>query len=133
MIIDRAVDPITPILHDFYYQSMVTDMLPVKDGNKYDYKSFGQDGQPCEKTAMLDETDKTFTKIRHSHITDCSKYLKENVSSFVAEAKATPTSGNALDAIREQMAKLPQFQETKEKVHLSTFVLCSTSYTQGAR
>lgn len=116
MIIDRAVDPITPILHDFYYQSMVTDMLPVKDGNKYDYQSFGQDGQPCEKTAMLDETDKTFTKIRHSHITDCSKYLKENVSTFVAEAKAAPTSGNALDAIREQMAKLPQFQETKEKV-----------------
>ncbi|KAG0315481.1 vacuolar sorting protein VPS33/slp1 [Linnemannia gamsii] len=118
MIIDRAVDPITPILHDFYYQSMVTDMLPVKDGNKYDYQSFGQDGQPCEKTAMLDETDKTFTKIRHSHITDCSKYLKENVSTFVAEAKAAPTSGNALDAIREQMAKLPQFQETKEKYTL---------------
>ncbi|KAF9101404.1 vacuolar sorting protein VPS33/slp1 [Mortierella sp. GBA35] len=118
MIIDRAVDPITPILHDFYYQSMVTDLLPIKDGNKYDYKSFGQDGQPCEKTAILDETDKTFAKIRHSHITDCSKFLKENVNTFVAEAKAAPTTGNALDAIREQMAKLPQFQETKEKYAL---------------
>ncbi|KAF9915816.1 vacuolar sorting protein VPS33/slp1 [Lobosporangium transversale] len=126
MIIDRTIDPITPILHDFYYQALATDLLPIKDGTKYEYNSFKEDGTPCEKVAILDENDKTFTKIRHNHITDCIKFLKSNVDSFVAEAMSKPTTGNQLDAIREQMAKLPQFQENKEKysVHLSIVNEC---------
>ncbi|KAF9987775.1 vacuolar sorting protein VPS33/slp1 [Mortierella antarctica] len=115
VIIDRTVDPITPVLHDFYYQALATDLLNIKDGNKYEYSSTGQDGQPCEKVAVLDENDKTFTKIRHNHITDCIKFLKTNVDDFVADAMSKPQTGNQLDAIREQMAKLPQFQENKEK------------------
>ena len=31
VILDRTVDPMTPILHDFYYQSMVYDLLEIKD------------------------------------------------------------------------------------------------------
>ncbi|KAG0240421.1 vacuolar sorting protein VPS33/slp1 [Mortierella sp. GBA43] len=126
IIIDRTLDPITPILHDFYYQALATDLLPIKDGTQYEYSSFNQDGQPCEKTAILDENDKTFAKIRHNHITDCIKFLKTNVDSFVADALSAPSTGNQLDAIREQMAKLPQFQENKEKfsVHLSIVNEC---------
>ncbi|KAG0319127.1 vacuolar sorting protein VPS33/slp1 [Dissophora globulifera] len=126
VIIDRTIDPITPVLHDFNYQALATDLLPIKDGNKYEYSSFGQDGQPCEKVAILDENDKTFTKIRHKHITDCIKFLKTNVDDFVADALSKPNTGNQLDAIREQMAKLPQFQENKEKfsVHLSIVNEC---------
>ncbi|KAF9937959.1 vacuolar sorting protein VPS33/slp1 [Modicella reniformis] len=126
IIIDRSLDPITPILHDFYYQALATDLLPIKDGTKFEYSSFGQDGQPCEKVAILDENDKTFSKIRHNHITDCIKFLKTNVDNFVADAMSKPTTGNQLDAIREQMARLPQFQENKEKfsVHLSIVNEC---------
>ncbi|KAF8926203.1 vacuolar sorting protein VPS33/slp1 [Dissophora ornata] len=126
VIIDRTVDPIAPILHDFCYQALATDLLQIKDGNKYEYSSFGQDGQPCEKVAILDENDKTFTKIRHNHITDCIKFLKTNVDDFVADAMSKSNAGNQLDAIREQMAKLPQFQENKEKfsVHLSIVNEC---------
>jgi syntaxin-binding protein 1 len=90
IIIDRALDPITPILHDFYYQALATDLLPIKDGTKYEYSSFNQEGQPCEKVAVLDENDKTFSKIRHNHITDCIKFLKTNVDTFVADAMAKP-------------------------------------------
>ncbi|KAF9585154.1 vacuolar sorting protein VPS33/slp1 [Lunasporangiospora selenospora] len=126
VIIDRSLDPITPILHDFYYQGLLTDLLPIKDGNKYEYSSFGQDGQPCEKVAVLDENDKTYAKIRHSHITDCIKFLKTNVDDFVESAMQKSASSNQLDAIREQMAMLPQFQENKEKfsVHLAIVNEC---------
>ncbi|KAF9111852.1 vacuolar sorting protein VPS33/slp1 [Mortierella sp. AM989] len=125
VILDRTIDPITPVLHDFYYQGLATDLLPIKDGTKYEYKSFKEDGQPCDKVAVLDENDKTFLKIRHNHITDCIKYLKTNVDSFLSDAM-TKSTGNQLDAIREQIAKLPQFQENKEKfsVHLSIVNEC---------
>jgi syntaxin-binding protein 1 len=88
IIIDRTVDPITPILHDFCYQALATDLLPMKDGNKYEYSSIGNEGQPVEKVAVLDENDKTFMKIRHSHITDCIKFLRTNVDTFASESKA---------------------------------------------
>ncbi|GJJ69118.1 hypothetical protein EMPS_01464 [Entomortierella parvispora] len=125
IVIDRTVDPITPILHDFYYQALSADLLPMKDGNKYEYGSIGPEGQPVDKVAVLDENDKTFMKIRHSHITDCIKFLRTNVDTFASESKAKPNGGQ-LDYIREQMAKLPQFQENKEKfsAHLSILNEC---------
>jgi syntaxin-binding protein 1 len=35
VIVDRSMDPATPLLHDFWYQAMVNDLLPVKDGVEY--------------------------------------------------------------------------------------------------
>ncbi|KAF9354792.1 vacuolar sorting protein VPS33/slp1 [Mortierella sp. AD094] len=122
IILDRTVDPITPVLHDFFYQGLATDLLPIKDGTKYEYESFKDDGQPCEKIAILDENDKTFIKIRHNHIADCVKYLKTNVDNFLTDAMAKST-GNQLDAIREQIAKLPQFQENKEKISVHVTIV----------
>jgi syntaxin-binding protein 1 len=29
------MDPAAPLLHDFWYQAMVNDLLPVKDGVTY--------------------------------------------------------------------------------------------------
>ncbi|KAF9366295.1 vacuolar sorting protein VPS33/slp1 [Mortierella sp. NVP85] len=126
IIIDRSVDPITPVVHDFCYQALATDLLPIKDGTMYNYSSFNQEGQPCEKVAILDENDKTFLQIRHNHITDCIKFLQSNVNKFVSDAMSSKSTGNQLDAIREQMAKLPQFQENKEKfsMHLSIVNEC---------
>lgn len=31
------MDPAAPLLHDFWYQAMVNDLLPVKDGVTYKY------------------------------------------------------------------------------------------------
>ncbi|KAF8982806.1 vacuolar sorting protein VPS33/slp1 [Entomortierella lignicola] len=125
LILDRTIDPITPILHDFYYQALATDLIPIKDGTKYEYKSFKEDGQPCDKVAILDENDKSFMKIRHTHIADCVKFLRSNVDDLFSESM-TKTTGNQLDIIREQIAKLPQFQENKEKfsVHVNIVEQC---------
>jgi syntaxin-binding protein 1 len=35
LILDRSMDPAAPLLHDFWYQAMVNDLLPVKDGVTY--------------------------------------------------------------------------------------------------
>ena len=35
VIVDRSMDPAAPLLHDFWYQAMVNDLLPVKDGVTY--------------------------------------------------------------------------------------------------
>ncbi|KAG0267953.1 vacuolar sorting protein VPS33/slp1 [Actinomortierella ambigua] len=117
MIVDRSIDPITPILHDFTYQALANDLLPIEDGKRYQYTSEGQDGQPTQKTAVLDDNDKTFLTIRHNHLTECIKFLRENVDKLMQEAmpKEEGRTQSQIDNIKEQLAKLPQFQENKEK------------------
>jgi syntaxin-binding protein 1 len=34
-IVDRSMDPAAPLLHEFWYQAMVNDLLPVQDGVSY--------------------------------------------------------------------------------------------------
>jgi len=35
LITDRSIDAIAPLLHEFTYQAMANDVLPIVDGKKY--------------------------------------------------------------------------------------------------
>jgi syntaxin-binding protein 1 len=37
LLCDRGVDVVTPLLHEFTYQAMAMDLLPIEDGNFYRY------------------------------------------------------------------------------------------------
>lgn len=35
LITDRSMDTIAPFVHEFTYQAMVNDVLPIEDGTRY--------------------------------------------------------------------------------------------------
>lgn len=37
LITDRSMDTVAPFLHEFTYQAMANDLLPIQDGVKYLY------------------------------------------------------------------------------------------------
>lgn len=37
LITDRSMDTIAPFVHEFTYQAMVNDVLPIEDGTRYKY------------------------------------------------------------------------------------------------
>lgn len=37
IITDRAMDTLTPFIHEFTYQAMANDLLPIDEGTKYTY------------------------------------------------------------------------------------------------
>lgn len=98
MILDRSIDPAAPLLHEFTYQAMINDLLPVEDtenhtGIKYSYEFHQIDGSMDSKDVVLDEDDNVYKSIRHMHIAECSDRLVEKFNEFLSENKAATNAG----------------------------------------
>lgn len=63
IIIDRAIDALTPLLHDFYYQPMIYDLLDINH-NIYEYESSVQ-GKSIEKKSILNDYDDLFRRYKY--------------------------------------------------------------------
>ncbi|KAI9273019.1 Sec1-like protein [Phascolomyces articulosus] len=141
LIVDRSLDVNAPILHEFTYQAMINDLLPVEDtengtGIKYSYSFNQADGSIGEKEVILDEDDEVYKSIRHLHIADCTDRLIEEFNKFLEENKTAVQSGDrsgppkdsakSLKDMKEMLGNLPQFQDMKAKysAHLSIAQEC---------
>ncbi|PVH80328.1 Sec1 family protein [Cadophora sp. DSE1049] len=131
VITDRAIDIMAPLIHEFTYQAMAHDLLPIREGDKVFYKTVVNEGtaQQEEKDMEIGEKDKIWVNNRHSHMKDTieklmgdfQKFINENPNFTNADADAT-----SLNAIKDMLAGLPQFQEMKEaySLHLSMAQEC---------
>jgi syntaxin-binding protein 1 len=122
-IVDRSMDLYAPFLHEFTYQAMAHDLLPIKDGDKVTYKTIIKEGEENaeEKEIEIGEKDKLWTQYRHTHMKDTiagimgdfQKFLKDNP--HFANSTADTTN---INTIKTMLAGLPQFQEMKEAYSL---------------
>jgi syntaxin-binding protein 1 len=97
------MDMMIPFIHEFTYQAMANDLLPIKDGTSYMYASdIGRNrlsscacsrykfqssvGAYEDMTATLTDADSVWTEVRHMHMretidklmADFNKFLEEN-------------------------------------------------------
>ncbi|KAI8339302.1 Sec1-like protein [Blakeslea trispora] len=143
LIVDRSIDPAAPLLHEFTYQAMINDLLPVQEtenhtGIKYSYEFNQADGSTGTKDVVLDEEDNIYRSIRHMHIAECSDHLIEKFNEFLAENKAATgdredgpkDSAKSLKEMKEMLTNLPQFQDMKAKysAHLSIAQECMSFF-----
>src|SRR5947207_5114391 len=64
-IVDRSMDPMAPLLHEFTYQAMAHDLLPIQDGEKVTYKLMMKDSETSEMREMeISEDDKVWQSVR---------------------------------------------------------------------
>ncbi|KAK4986188.1 syntaxin binding protein 1 [Elasticomyces elasticus] len=126
------MDIYAPILHEFTYQAMAHDLLPIKDGDKTTYRTMVNEGRPDqeEKDVEISEKDRIWVENRHRHMKDTIEKLMGDFQKFIDQNPhfTNTNSGNAnsLNAIKDMMAGLPQFQEMKEaySLHLSMAQEC---------
>jgi syntaxin-binding protein 1 len=131
VITDRSMDIVAPLIHEFTYQAMAHDLLPIKEGDKIYYKTVVNEGgaDQQEKEMEIGEKDKIWVENRHRHMKDTieklmgdfQKFIDENPHFTNSEADAT-----SLNAIKDMLAGLPQFQEMKEaySLHLNMAQEC---------
>lgn len=134
IITDRSMDIMAPLLHEFTYQAMAHDLLPIKDGDKTYYKTTVNEGteQAEEKEMEIGEKDKIWVNNRHMHMKDTIEKLMGDFQKFINDNPNFTNSEDAtsLNAIKDMLAGLPQFQEMKEaySLHLSMAQECMNTF-----
>mmetsp|Transcript_14020 Transcript_14020/g.11997 ORF Transcript_14020/g.11997 Transcript_14020/m.11997 type:complete len:614 (+) Transcript_14020:59-1900(+) len=130
IIMDRAIDPLTPFLHDFHYWPMVYDLLEVKGNDIVEYPSEDSTGKVTTKQAQLGETDDLWNKYKCKHISQTMKDISDEFNKFVANNKTAQMQRNQGDVSLKEMGeivkKMPQYKELMSKytLHMSLIEQC---------
>ncbi|PLB42207.1 Sec1 family protein [Aspergillus candidus] len=121
-VVDRSMDLVAPLIHEFTYQSMVHDLLPVKDGDKVTYKLTLNEGTAHEqvKDMSITEEDKVWVNYRHQHMKDVLGNLGKDFEKFrAANPQFAEENGNSnVDTIKEMLGGLTEFQEGRDSYTL---------------
>ncbi|KAL1839045.1 hypothetical protein VTJ49DRAFT_6134 [Mycothermus thermophilus] len=120
VVTDRSMDLMAPLLHEFTYQAMVHDLLPIQeqpDGKVTFHMTINENTPEAEEKDMeLSDKDSVWVGNRHKHMKDTIDRIMSEFQKFLDQnpnaAKRAPGSSN-LNDIRDMLAGLPQFQEMK--------------------
>ena len=122
IITDRTMDLFAPLVHEFTYQAMVHDLLPLIEGDKILYKTSlqGIGAAGNAKNVEISERDALWVTNRHLHMKDVLDKLASEFQAFKAKNPQFAESDNpsSLNNIKDMLAGLPQYQEGKEAFSL---------------
>ncbi|KAJ4827948.1 hypothetical protein Tsubulata_029131 [Turnera subulata] len=124
LILDRSIDQIAPIIHEWTYDAMCHDLLNM-EGNKYVHEVPSRTGGPPEKKdVLLEEHDPIWLELRHAHIADASERLHEKMTNFISKNKAAKIQHGSRDGelstrdLQQMVQALPQYSEQIDKLSL---------------
>lgn len=124
LLLDRAEDCLSPLMHDFTYQPMVHDLLDM-DGDRITY-----DNDKGGKTdVLLDEKDSIWVELRGKHIAAVIETLSDRIKEIMNSSTGSTLNtkqgdGNlSLSQMAAALKALPEYQEVMSKLsqhmHLS--------------
>ncbi|KAI9375743.1 Sec1-like protein [Aspergillus egyptiacus] len=130
LVVDRSMDLFAPLIHEFTYQSMVHDLLPIKEGDKVTYNTIINQGAVNEETKemKINDEDKVWVEYRHMHMKDVLGKLGEDFARFRA-AHPQFAEGNdkaSVGMIKDMLAGLREFQQGRDiyTLHLNMAEEC---------
>jgi len=131
LVLSRTDDCLSPLIHEFTYQAMVHDLLPLND-DKITVQTQGAEGK-TEKDALLNESDELWVELRGKHIADVIQILsgriREIVNSstgMVHQKKGNDAKPLSLNQMGKALKALPEYQEVMSKLsqHMSIAHRC---------
>lgn len=135
LIVDRSFDPLSPLMHEFSYQAMVNDLLPVRDGI-ISILTEANSGAKLEKKVILNESDEYWVGLRHQHIAAVIDEMKNRMSDIISNnpgAALAKKSGAdmSITAMAAAVKALPEYRETMAKLsqHVSITQKCMDVFT----
>ncbi|ONH68106.1 Protein transport protein SEC1 [Cyberlindnera fabianii] len=118
VITDRTMDLFAPLLHEFTYQAMASDISPDVNGDVYKYQAEDERGKKIDKVGKLNDKDPDWLSLRHLHIMEAQtlfntrfeEFLSKNAM-FIDRSKIKDTSDLAIT-----MARMDGFDEERRRI-----------------
>ena len=87
IITDRSMDLFAPVVHEFTYQAMIHDLLPLVEGDKVYYRTTltQNEASGSIKDVEIGEKDSIWVKNRHLHMKDLLEKLASEFQAFKAK------------------------------------------------
>ncbi|KAJ1673284.1 syntaxin binding protein 1, partial [Spiromyces aspiralis] len=132
LIVDRSIDSLAPLLHEFTYQAMVYDLIPIENGNAYTHVT--ETGE--RRKYVLDYNDEVWAKYRYMHISDAQLKLKEEFDQFIQTNRAIVNARNAapgdINQLKQAMVDMPEAQKKLRlfTLHIDLMRRCMQEFTQ---
>jgi syntaxin-binding protein 1 len=87
IVMDRTKDPMTPLKHDLYYNSLIMDLLDIRD-SKYEFETINEKKQKSIKISNLNSSDKIWMDNRLSPYMKALTVIVQGFNSFLANNSA---------------------------------------------
>ena len=115
IIMDRTMDPVTPLLHDLYYYPVLFDLLEIKN-NLYEYETNDAAGKLNIKIMKFNETNALWVRFRSTPFMIALKTIITEFNDFVANNSASKVQrGETGDMSVEELAAIvrdmPAYQQ----------------------
>ena len=124
LLLDRADDCLTPLMHSFNYQPMVYDLLPM-DGDRITYQAETQEDvtETEAKDVLLDEKDELWVELRGKHIAQVIETLSARIRDIMHSSTGN-TLGKKEDGEKKMslsdmaaaLKALPEYREIMSKL-----------------
>lgn len=142
LLLDRADDCLTPLMHDFHYQSMVYDLLHMEGDRITTQAETAEDATVTEaKDFLLDEKDELWVEIRGKHIAAVIKMITERINEITNSStgsalnkKSSEGQKMSLQELGAAMKALPEYREIMSKLsqHLHIAHECMDIFSTGS-
>lgn len=120
IMLSRQDDCLSPLIHEFTYQAMVNDLLPLED-DMITVEVPSGDGTE-KKDALLNENDELWVELRGKHIAEVIKVLSARIRDIVHSnsgvANISKKEGKALSMsqMANALKNLPEYREVMSKL-----------------
>ncbi len=136
LLLDRAQDPLSPLVHDCTYQSVLYDsgILTEADEGRVKYQYETNRDERHEETVLLDDNDAIWREFRHKQFAYVSEELSKRVQSVSTH---TNTMSNSMTVSLSEMSKsvrgLTRHKEMKRNVskHVHFATRAMDVFTKG--
>ncbi|EDO43368.1 predicted protein, partial [Nematostella vectensis] len=114
IILDRAFDPVSPLLHELTLQAMAYDLLDITN-DVYKYGCSARVTVPILIfifSGVSDaDNDPMWVKLRHLHIADVSRKISDEIKEFAGKKRMSTTEKSTLKDLQVMLKKMPQYQK----------------------
>mmetsp|Transcript_122692 Transcript_122692/g.346890 ORF Transcript_122692/g.346890 Transcript_122692/m.346890 type:complete len:627 (+) Transcript_122692:18-1898(+) len=136
LILDRSFDVLSPLMHEYTYQCMATDLLDVDDG-VISYEATTNRGNKEERQAVLNENDALWSELRHSHIAKVIEEIKGRMNDIIQNnsgAALAKARGADMDisTMAAAVKTLPEYTQTMTKLgqHVAVAQQCMDAFSR---